>query len=449
MSNNTEHGGRRINAGRMCATFARMAIAVPGASAIALPGAGAAVLIAAMAVSPAHGQCKYEITRLADQGCPFGSVELVYGLNESGIVVGEAWQCSGDHDFAVYWDDPDEMTKLSIPGDIWEAAARDINNEKVIVGEASDQYGGGGREAFRFDGSFYKMLGTLHDEPGSYSIATAINENGTIIGYAGNGWTGEPPTQSVIWQDGEATGLLEDFGMRNRAHDVDDQGRIVGEMGQGPHIDSHAFIWENGVVTDLGVIPGGYSALASGINNRRQVVGHGRKEEPGSGKRGFFDQRAFLWEGEGLIDLGALPGFTDMRAFAINDMEQIVGDCPVGAISRAFLWQHGVMMDLNELVDLDPDEQLGQAYDINNRGQIAGKTAGTNSGFLLTPMNRPTGDADCDCTVGGKDLDFLLSEWGRTDSPADLDGDGIVDVTDLLMVLGDWGVSTAVDTADK
>jgi len=33
----------------------------------------------------------------------------------------------------------------------------------------------------------------------------------------------------------------------------------------------------------------------------------------------------------------------------------------------------------------------------------------------------------------------VIDQWGFTDSPADLNFDGIVDVSDLLMVVGNWG----------
>jgi hypothetical protein len=34
---------------------------------------------------------------------------------------------------------------------------------------------------------------------------------------------------------------------------------------------------------------------------------------------------------------------------------------------------------------------------------------------------------------------MIIDQWGSTDSPADINFDGIVDVTDLLMVVGNWG----------
>jgi hypothetical protein len=33
----------------------------------------------------------------------------------------------------------------------------------------------------------------------------------------------------------------------------------------------------------------------------------------------------------------------------------------------------------------------------------------------------------------------VIDQWGLTDSPADINGDGMVNVTDLLEVVGNWG----------
>ncbi len=53
------------------------------------------------------------------------------------------------------------------------------------------------------------------------------------------------------------------------------------------------------------------------------------------------------------------------------------------------------------------------------------------------------GDLDGDCMVGVKDLLILLGNWGLcgdcNDCPADLDGDCSVGVKDLLILLGNWG----------
>ena len=37
------------------------------------------------------------------------------------------------------------------------------------------------------------------------------------------------------------------------------------------------------------------------------------------------------------------------------------------------------------------------------------------------------------------DLLRVLADWDLVDSPCEIDGSGVVDVGDLLLVLADWG----------
>ena len=46
-------------------------------------------------------------------------------------------------------------------------------------------------------------------------------------------------------------------------------------------------------------------------------------------------------------------------------------------------------------------------------------------------------DLNDDCVVDVSDLLIVLGAWGGPDG--DVDGDGVTDVTDLLLVLGAWG----------
>ena len=52
-------------------------------------------------------------------------------------------------------------------------------------------------------------------------------------------------------------------------------------------------------------------------------------------------------------------------------------------------------------------------------------------------------DLNCDGIVDASDLLILLSEWGKCadpdDCPADINDDGVVDSSDLLILLSNWG----------
>jgi probable HAF family extracellular repeat protein len=89
----------------------------------------------------------------------------------------------------------------------------------------------------------------------------------------------------------------------------------VGQAGIG--LETHAFLWEDGVMVDLGTLPGGTGAVAYGLNNRGQVVGW-------AGLPNGYAQ-AVLWQDGLTIDLGILPGGRYSFASSINERGDIVG----------------------------------------------------------------------------------------------------------------------------
>ena len=140
-------------------------------------------------------------------------------------------------------------------------------------------------------------------------------------------------------------------------------------------VGPHAVLWEeDGSVHDLGNLGGTVNTAlpavgnrALGINNQGQVVG-------GSTLPGNTTAHAFLWTKEtGIRDLGTLPGDFNSGALSINDKGDVVGvsnDTSGGA--RAFLWQNGVMHDLNTLIPPNSPMVLLFAAGIDSSGQIAG-----------------------------------------------------------------------------
>jgi hypothetical protein len=47
-------------------------------------------------------------------------------------------------------------------------------------------------------------------------------------------------------------------------------------------------------------------------------------------------------------------------------------------------------------------------------------------------------DINGDGVVDVQDLLIVLADWGGTSGPADINGDGVVDVQDLLLLLAAW-----------
>src|SRR5207247_341455 len=108
------------------------------------------------------------------------------------------------------------------------------------------------------------------------------------------------------------------------------------------------FVWKSGVMRALPTL-GANNGFATGANDRGHVVGFAGQpgDDPDNPRL-----RAFLWtRGDGIRPLGTLPGDVYSEAHGINERRQVVGvSCAADGNCRAFLWQHGVMTDLNTLV---------------------------------------------------------------------------------------------------
>ena len=174
-------------------------------------------------------------------------------------------------------------------------------------------------------------------------------------------------------------------------------------------------------------------SMGRAINNHGHIVGSGLVTIEGSTTS---VARAFLWDGLITIDLGTLPGVENSEALDINDIGQIVGSSSIPG-SHAVLWRDGVMIDLHDFLPPMFAGASMTAKAINRNGDIL--LAGGNVGVILSPLGSEPGDIDNNCSVDVSDLLLLISEWGESISVADINLDGSVNVTDLLMLLGDWG----------
>jgi len=149
-----------------------------------------------------------------------------------------------------------------------------------------------------------------------------------------------------------------------------------------PLLPTHAFLWQKGVMTDLGVLPGYDDSSATALNDRGDVIGTMTRNAEQSDSVPFFQGHGFLWRGGHLTDLGTLPGCRWTEPTGINNRGQIVGNSyniqkdDEGGYSRkggalnssVFLWQDGKMQDLQPLVPAG--WELQTAIAINDRGDI-------------------------------------------------------------------------------
>jgi probable HAF family extracellular repeat protein len=171
---------------------------------------------------------------------------------------------------------------------------------------------------------------------------------------------------------------------------LNDRGQVAGDVGVFPFLKA-VVLDRDGMLEPVPGLDSQLSSTASAINARGDVVGTYRAVGGSTGG-------AFLERDGVLTDLGTLPGTTPV-AVALNSHDQVVGEA--FDFSSVF-GQHAIlydarlappMQDLNDLIPPDSGIELNAATAINDRESIV--CIGTINGqslraFLLTPTPAAT-----------------------------------------------------------
>ena len=255
---------------------------------------------------------------------------------------------------------------------------------------------------FVWDRGVMTALPTLGGDNG---FATGVNNSGQVVGWAET--RVHDPTcnapqvlqfRAVLWEPRK--GRMRELrplpgDSTSAATAINDQGQVAGISGEcdiavGQLSARHSVLWEKDTVINIGDLGGDAWHTPMDINAAGDVVGF-------SNPRGVvgiaFAPHGFLWTREsGIRDLGTLPGDGSSQAVGINSSGQIVG-VSSGATNRAFLYENGVMKDLNGLVGAAFPDLLIVAQHINDAGVIVGRAVRRGTSvqvpFVATPVGEP------------------------------------------------------------
>ena len=233
---------------------------------------------------------------------------------------------------------------------------------------------------------------------GNNSQAYGVNNRGQVVGFAENGTqdaTCTPPQilqfEAVIWephkrQIQQLPPLSGDSDGAGAA--INDNGEVAGCSGICANVGGasclHAVVWKDGSPTNIGGL--GSLNLGTAINNRDQVLGLSLLPDNTT-------FHSFLWQEGVITDLGTLPGHPLTFPGGINSKGQVVGhSCDsTDTYCVAYLWEDGVMTDLNTIIPSGLSVYLYYAGDINDRGEIAGiavdPVTGASPAFLAIPCD--------------------------------------------------------------
>lgn len=383
-----------------------------------------AILIAGCCGTPAtqaQATRRYDVVNLPSLG---GNVSRANSINHQGRIAGYS-HLTGNHTrHATLWRNGSilDLGTLGGPnsGVIWPVK----NHKSIVVGiaqtAAPDPLGerwscsvffpepdniGYTCRAFIWKNGVMSALPTLG---GNHGFASGANDRGQIVGWAEN--TVSDPTcvapqvlqfRAVIWgSNGRKIHELPPLpgDTSSAATAINNRGQAVGISGAcdqavGRRTAHHAVLWENDQITDMGNLRSDMWNTPMAINERGDVVGFAGL--PGSDQDDPI-LHAFLWTTHGgMRDLGTLPGDVTSQANGINDRRQIVGSsCNAAGSCRAFLWEHGTMLELKSLVVSGYHDLLINAQDINNLGVITGRAFEPHSGgrpsFVAIPRKIKT-----------------------------------------------------------
>jgi probable HAF family extracellular repeat protein len=270
----------------------------------------------------------YRNGAMFDLGTLGGSEAVAYALNDRGQVTGRAHLPGDGAEHAFVWDIASGMEDLGTLGGN-DSAGTGINEAGVVTGQADTPTGH--YHAYVWDplSGLMEDLGTLGT--GQVSAARGINEHNQIVG---GSFTGQGTSHACLWTDGVLQDLGGFGGPVTRGYAVNDVGVVVGRSDLPDNSATHAFRWvNNSPMRDLGTL-GGANSSARSINNQLEIVG--------DSQTAGGETHAFIWKNGLMTDLNQLlpsnSGWVLYTAYGINNKGQIVGwGSHNGSPSRAYL----------------------------------------------------------------------------------------------------------------
>jgi probable HAF family extracellular repeat protein len=318
------------------------------------------LLVVLLFAVPSTSFSQVVVTRLGSLG---GSSDNTYDLNNTGQAVGNALTTGNLEQHAALFQNGTAIDLHTLGGT--SASAQAINDQGRVAGFSSTLRNLA-THAFWFDGTMHD-LGTLG---GTISGAVDINDLGQV---AGNSYLSGNIIQHAFRYSG---GALQDLGTLGGGYSsaiaLNSQGVVVGESTLVGEMDLHAFRYTT-LMVDLGTLGGTYSS-AQAVNNAGWVVGN-------STLLFDVDQHAFLHDGTTMIDLGALGG-NYSTAYDVNNAGWVIGDATTlhDAEYHGFVYGAGVLVDLHTL-----GGDYSSTWDLNQSGQIVGESttaSGSQRAFL-------------------------------------------------------------------
>jgi uncharacterized membrane protein len=379
-----------------------------------------AILISGPSARPALGQCHYTYEFIFSP--PNSELANPYAINNLGHVAGYVEVSGTDRGFV--WTPEGGTQLLPMPPGVIRMQATGINDLDHICGWVDD-WAAQEVKAFLWDGREFTFIPSPY--PNTRIEALDVNRRDQVVGSIIGAPDGRP-LRAFLWENGVLTELDSLIGVAQpRMVAINDDSVMTGYAGLGG--DIHAWILDRDGVHWLP--ENGLSITATtGISNSGEVVGWGYYQPTD-------EFRGCIWEGAALYLITPPAEFDPIVCRSVNNAGRVVGSSdPDPGPWRGFIWQSGTVYPFGALVS---GISVGIPVDINEFGQVAAY-AGVGP-VVLTPVWK-RGDLTGDCAVGMDDLLLVLRNFGATGNlppRGDVDLNGTVDLSDLTLLLSNWG----------
>ena len=238
-------------------------------------------------------------------------------LNDVGAIVGSYFGSNTSHGFLLY---QGKVSSFMFPGST-RTEAWDISRTGIIVGTYNVSGVAGTLGFMVKSGVFHqiKIPGFLTTNVSAFGV----NDNGDVVGrFVANG-----TAFGFLLRNGELT-ILSFPGAQSGTTptSINDQGVVVGNFSLSPDDTGHAFMWKDGVFSNVSP-PDSTTAVATKISNTGVVVGS------------YVSSSDFLRHGYALkngtytkIDISNTETLID----AVNKFDNVIAEEQVGSINPLF-----------------------------------------------------------------------------------------------------------------
>ena len=274
-----------------------------------------------------------------------------------------------------------------------QSIAMSINERENVVGMGIDNLSYTLQSFIRYASGKTVLIG----DAAYPSAAIAINEKNIATGFADFDNSSQP--RAFIWSEANGIASLGTLGgatSKGLAIDDSEHARVVGySYTNNQH--KHAFIWQNGVMQDLGTL-GGNASVARSINNAGDVVGYSVTDNN--------ESHAFIWSNGQMLDLNdvVVSDWVIADAYHVTQQGHILAlavkdnESQYVILDSGNAWPERVTSGLTETVELDQlssfggqhrEEVITAATDANNNYYSVGYSSSDSASFNQTETIEP------------------------------------------------------------